>query len=113
MRGRWHVLQEGDTVTLCRQRPARFDFAVHTVLPRGRPTRLVHQIRQDLWRALQHVRGFSPVVRLEPVSAGWAVSAGGRTLGQIAPDTLERATAVLEHAGNRARWMRYAAGGQS
>lgn len=113
MKARWHILQDGDTVTLCRQRPPRFDFAVHTVLPRGRPTWLAHQIRQDLWRALQNVRGFSPVVRLQAVPAGWAVTAGGRAAGQIAPQILERVTAVLEHAGNRARWMRHATGEQS
>ena len=113
MTARWHTLTEGNTVTLCRQRPPRFDFAVRTVLPHGQPKRLAHQIRQDLWRALQHVRGFSPVVRLEPLSAGWAVSAGGRALGHVAPDTLDRAAAVLDHAGNRARWMHHARGEQT
>lgn len=111
MKARWHIINEGGTVTLCRQRPPRFDFAVRTDLPHGQPQRLAHQIRQDLWRALQHVRGFSPVVRLEPVATGWAVTAGGRAMGHVAPATLDRVASVLEHTGNRARWIRNAAGG--
>ena len=110
MTARWHTLTEGNTVTLCRQRPPRFDFAVHTVLPHGQPKRLAHQIRQDLWRALQHLRGFTPVVKLEPNAAGWAITAGGRAMGQVPPATLERAAAVLNNPGNRARWMRHAGG---
>lgn len=108
MKARWHSITEGGTVTLCRQLPPRFDFAVRTVLPHGQPQRLAHQIRQDLWRALQHLRGFSPVVQLEPVAVGWAVTAGGRAMGHVAPATLERAASVLDHAGNRARWLRNA-----
>lgn len=110
MTARWHFVKDGDSVTLCRQCPPRFDFVVHTVLPKGQPKRLAHQIRQDLWRALQHLRGFSPVVRLEPVSAGWAVSAGGRAMGHVASATLDRASAVLDDTDNRKRWMRHARG---
>lgn len=113
MSQRWHILREGQTFTLCRHQPPRFDFAVHTVLPEGRPKRLAHQIRQDLWRALQNLRGFSPVIRLEPVAQGWAVSAGGRVSGRVAPAVLACANAVLEDPGNRRRWIRHAGGDAS
>mmetsp|Transcript_27766 Transcript_27766/g.51722 ORF Transcript_27766/g.51722 Transcript_27766/m.51722 type:complete len:113 (-) Transcript_27766:1263-1601(-) len=106
----WHITQSAGRVTLSRHLPPRFDFAVHTHLPQGNPRRLAHQIRQDLWRALQRVRGFSPVVQLDQTPEGWAVTAGGRVLGKIAPATQAKASAVLQHAGHRARWGRHAGG---
>lgn len=108
MSNRWHITQSEGRVTLSRHLPPRFDFAVQTQLPQGNPRRLAHQIRQDLWRALQRVRGFSPVVQLDQTPEGWAVTAGGRASGKIAPTTSAKASAVLEHAGNLARWLRHA-----
>ena len=106
MRG--HILRDGDSVTLCRQLPPRLELAVQCVLPRVDPVRLAHQIRQDLWRALRNVRGFSPVIRLDPVPDGWAVTAGGRAPGPVANAVYSRAASVLEDPANRARWVRHA-----
>ncbi|WP_299373191.1 hypothetical protein [uncultured Tateyamaria sp.] len=106
----WHILRDGDSVTLCRQLPPRLEFGVQTVLPRVAPVRLAHQIRQDLWRALQNVRGFSPVIRLDPIPEGWAVTAGGRAPGPIPQAVFDRATAVLNSPANRARWTAHAGG---
>ncbi|WP_299615245.1 hypothetical protein [uncultured Tateyamaria sp.] len=111
-RTRWHILQDDNSFTLCRHLPPRFDFAVHTVLPCGGAIRLAHQIRQDLWRALQKVRGFSPVVRLQRIADGWRIEAGGRVAGPVALPVVARAQAVLDDAGNRARWIK-ASGGRS
>lgn len=109
MSARWHDIAHAPVgVTHCRHLPPRFDFAVQTVLPRGRPRRLAHQIRQDLWRALRRVRGFSPVIRLEPVPDGWLVTAGGRLTGRLAAADMARATTVLTDSRNRLRWMRHA-----
>ncbi|WP_420010676.1 hypothetical protein [Tateyamaria sp.] len=104
----WHIIQSEGSLTLSRRLPPRFDFAVQTELPQGNPRRLAHQIRQDLWRALQDVRGFSPVVQLDQTPGGWTVTAGGRASGKIAAATQAKANAVLEHRGNRARWLRHA-----
>lgn len=106
----WHTLRDGDSLTLARQLPPRLELAVQTTLPRVNPERLAHQIRQDLWRALQNVRGFSPVVRLDPTAQGWAVTAGGRAPQPIADAVYERARAVLDDPANRARWVRHAGG---
>lgn len=109
-RAGWHILRNGTSVTLCRHLPPRFDFAVRTVLPGGRAVRLAHQIRQDLWRALQELRGFSPVVRLEQGPDGWQVTAGGRASAPV-PATIEaQAEAVLNDATSRARWVLNAGG---
>lgn len=110
MSARWHILREGDSLTVARHLPPRLELVVQTVLPHAEPQRLAHQIRQDLWRALQKVRGFSPVVRLDPVPEGWAVTAGGRAPHPIAPAVFERAARVLDDPANRARWVRHAGG---
>ena len=108
MTKRWHILREGDVWALARTLPLRFDVVASGVLPLCHPVRLMHQIRQDIWRALQRVRGFSPAVRLTPAPAGWQVAAGGRVLGPVAPVLEARLCAVLERPDNRARWIRHA-----
>ncbi len=104
-RSGWHILKDDAGVTLCRHLPPRFDFMVSTVLPSGRAVRLAHQIRQDLWRALQTLRGFSPVVRLEQIAEGWQVMAGGRVLGPVTDKMVATAQDVLNNPPNRARWV--------
>lgn len=108
-RARWHIRREAGGVTLSRVCPARFDVAATTTLSQVRMVPLAHQIRQDVWRALRHVRGFSPAVRIEPVEAGLHVVAGGR-LDHGGPhgamiDAIRR---VLDDPGNRTRWTRWA-----
>lgn len=109
----WHILREDGVLTLCRQTPARLDVSAATVLPAGNPVRLAHQIRQDMWRAVQNVRGFSPVVRLEQRDGGIAVTAGGRVLGPVAPGLSARIAAVLENPANRRRWSAHAGRGRA
>ncbi|MEX5577042.1 hypothetical protein [Pseudophaeobacter sp. A-200-2] len=111
-RNSWHIARTSDTLTLSRCLPARFDLAVETMLPDGDSLRLAHQIRQDMWRALQDVRGFSPVVRVAQTAEGVRVTAGGRVLGLVSPVLAERIEAVLENPANRGRWLRHAARGQ-
>jgi len=104
----WHILRDGDTLTLARALPPRFDVAAETVLPFARPARLAHQIRQDMWRALQSVRGFSPVVRVEARDGEMFVRAGGRAAAPVAASVRQRIEDVLEDRANRQRWLRHA-----
>ncbi|MEM8577330.1 MAG: hypothetical protein AAGF60_05725 [Pseudomonadota bacterium] len=106
----WHILRDGDTLTLAWHLPARFDVSAQGHLPGGRAERLAHQIRQDLWRALQNVRGFSPVVRLEREGDGWRVTAGGRVMGKVPPALCLRIGALLDDGPTRQRWLRKAGG---
>ena len=108
MSARWHITHLDGAVTLSRHLPARFDVAASTQFPPLRPVRLAHQIRQDLWRALSTLRGFSPVVRLEPTEAGWAVTAGGRVMGRIGPHVEGTIAALLSDPAKRTRWVRHA-----
>ncbi len=108
MAPRWHITRGEGEVTLSRQLPARFDVVAEVTLPMGDPVRLVHQIRQDLWRALQQVRGFSPVVRARQDGATIRIEAGGRVAQPIAPGLTARIEDVLACPARRARWARHA-----
>ena len=102
---RWHIVRDGAQVTLARHLPVRIDVAAHTTVPWGAPIRYAHQIRQDLWRCLRNVRGFSPVVRLSPDGEGWRVQAGGRLAGTGSQALRDRIAELLEESGTRQRWI--------
>ena len=101
------VKSEGQ-VTLSRQLPARFDVSAETGLGAVNAPRLAHQIRQDMWRALQNVRGFSPVVQITQGEGELHIRAGGRVMGPVSQKLVQTITDVLESPQNRARWMRCA-----
>ncbi|MEM7547909.1 MAG: hypothetical protein AAF367_20480 [Pseudomonadota bacterium] len=107
-RSRWHILREGEALTLARTLPPRFDVVAETVVPLVRPLRLAHQVRQDIWRALRSVRGFSPVVRVEVRGDAMVVRAGGRAAAPVAAALTQRIADVLENETNRRRWLRHA-----
>ena len=113
MSGRWHVIRDNGGLTLARHLPVRFDLQAETTLPSGDPLRLAHQIRQDMWRVLQNLRGFSPVVQVMPCDAGWHITAGGRLLAPATQTSRQQVQDVLETGRNRARWMRHAARGRT
>lgn len=105
----WHVLREGRSLTLARHLPARFDISADAVFPMMGKLRLAQQVRQDMWRALQHVRGFSPVVHVEERGEGLTLRAGGRVAGRAPRSGLEQQiTDLLADPANRARWGRHA-----
>ncbi|WP_019295691.1 MULTISPECIES: hypothetical protein [unclassified Leisingera] len=109
---RWYVSHLNEKLTLSRRLPARFDVAAETVLPAADPLRLAHQIRQDMWRKLQSLRGFSPVVEITSAGQGMRVRAGGQVMGRVPANTAAQITEVLEDPGARARWIRHATRGQ-
>lgn len=104
----WHILRDAGGLTLARALPPRFDVQAGTDLPAADPVRLAHQIRQDVWRALQNVRGFSPVVLVEAQAGRMKITAGGRVEGRVPANAVGRIAEVLERPGNRARWLRHA-----
>lgn len=104
---RWHIIRDGDVLTLARRLPARFDLNVTTTLPQGSRLRVAQQVRQDVWRALQNLRGFAPVVRVERREGGLEVTAGGQVDGPFPKTHAEAKIAdILENPANRARWVR-------
>ncbi len=105
----WHITRKDGALTLSRRLPARFDVAAETLLPQADPLRLAHQIRQDMWRHLQALRGFYPVVEITAEGQGLAVRAGGQVLGRVPSNAAGRIADVLENPANRTRWLRHAA----
>lgn len=102
---RWHITREGDTLTLARRLPAKMDVSATTRLPAVRRGRVAHQVRQDLWRALQSLRGFAPVVTVTRDAGGLIVEAGGEVAGAVPPGTQGRIADLLEDPVCRARWV--------
>lgn len=104
----WHITRTDGALTLSRRLPARFDVAAVTVLPAGDPLRLAHQIRQDMWRKLQRLRGFSPVVEITAEGQGVKVRAGGQVMGRVPSNAAGLIAEILENASSRSRWVRHA-----
>jgi len=93
---------------VARQVPPRFDVAVSVEFPPAEPLRLAQQIRQDMWRVVQTVRGFSPVVKVEEQGDGLLVTAGGRVAGRVPGNLASEIKAVLENEAKRGRWLQHA-----
>ncbi|MEL6521412.1 MAG: hypothetical protein AAFQ66_10635 [Pseudomonadota bacterium] len=105
----WHVERNGAVLTLARHWPPRFDVEAETSMPDARRLRLAHQIRQDMWRRLQRVRGFSPVVRVERQGADLIVRAGGRVLAPFDKARInQQLILLLTDPDLRERWSRHA-----
>ncbi len=108
MRKGWHIAEADGVWTLSRHAEARFDLRAETWLPICHPVRLMHQIRQDIWRALQRLRGFAPAVRLATNGGVWMVQAGGQVKGRMTEAHRSTLETVLWDEQNRTRWVRYA-----
>ncbi len=94
---------------MARHLPARFDVSVVSDLPLCDAGRLARQVRQDMWRALQRVRGFSPVVRVERFEDVMRVTAGGRLpRSSQSAWVSERLDALLNDPRKRHRWLCWA-----
>ncbi|MBK1634653.1 hypothetical protein [Rhodovulum adriaticum] len=105
----WHILREPGALTLARHLPVRLDLCARAGFPAARKGRLAQQIRQDMWRALQDLRGFSPVVRVEEAKTGLTVTAGGRAAQPFPRARAEaRIAALLASPAHRARWLAHA-----
>ena len=108
MKKGWHIIKTEGQVTVSRRLPARFDVSATTELAGGNPVRLATQIRQDMWRAVQGLRGFSPVVQVTDVDGKFQVEAGGELMGRVPSNLSAEIAAVLEDPAKRARWLKCA-----
>lgn len=90
--------------------PVRFDFSAQVMLPRCAKRRLASQIRQDMWRLLQNLRGFSPIVRVEDAGEQLRITAGGRMDRQPFPkgNCEEKLRDMLADRKNAIRWVTFA-----
>ena len=104
----FHILREDDVTIVTRHLPPRFDIHASAEFPYVSPVRLAQQIRQDLWRMLQKLRGFSPVVRVEQAGDALVVTAGGRVMKPVRNDANRCIAALLHDAARRKRWIDWA-----
>jgi hypothetical protein len=112
-RGNWFEIYDGPCFTLARRLPARFDISREVVMPLMSAPRLAHQIRQDIWRKLQSIRGFLPVVEITHRGAHLHIRAGGElTCPAPFERSGERIFDVLSNRDNQRRWAGFAAARQ-
>lgn len=113
-RNNWHRVREENAVTVTRRLPVRFDLEVSAEIAAPGPvslTRVAHQVRQDMWRQLQGLRGFAPAVRVEAEGTTLRIFAGGRLEGARPGEGVrDQLQGVLDSPRNRARWLRHAGG---
>lgn len=111
MRRKWKIQRSPECVALSRRGNVVFDVSAQTAFPLCARARLAHQVRQDLWRELQNLRGFSPVVLIEAQGDGLRVTAGGEVAAKTFPKPAIEAqiAALLADPKLRARWLRHAA----
>ncbi|MCT4556976.1 MAG: hypothetical protein N4A61_02840 [Pelagimonas sp.] len=109
-RSKWHIQTEEGALTLARSLPVRFDVSAQVMLPRCSKRRLAMQIRQDMWRLLQNLRGFSPIVRVEDAGDMLRVTAGGRMDQRAFPKgkSEEKLRDMLAGRQKNIRWVTYA-----
>ncbi|MFW2587657.1 hypothetical protein [Sagittula sp. SSi028] len=108
LRGGWIEARGEGRYLLTRQWPAQFDIAASARFDDLRPARLARQIRQDMWRALQGLRGFAPAVQICFTGAGLDVTAGGRVNGRIPHGIESQIQTLLDDPARRARWSAWA-----
>ncbi|KUF12038.1 hypothetical protein [Pseudoponticoccus marisrubri] len=107
-RNGWHVSADAERLVLARHWPPRFDLAAMSAFPPVRRGRLARQVRQDLWRLLKGLRGFSPVIEIAAAEGGVRLQAGGRVDGAVPAGTADRIKALLDDPAHRARWIGWA-----
>ena len=100
----WYVRDDGTSYRIARRLPAVWDVSATTRLPDLGRRRLAHAVRQDLWRMLQRLRGFAPMVCVTRDAEGTVVRAGGQVAGRVPATTHDRIAALLRDPGTRAAW---------
>ena len=112
---RWSLVHTGDSTLLHRAGYAPvWAFAVTLSMPivltTSQRSRMAHQIRQDIWRACRHVRGFLPLVQVSTNGDETVIRAGGSlaTRSGHADALAAKVARVLDCGNNISRWQRHA-----
>lgn len=106
-RNGWYVSDSDGEYILSRRFPARLDVFEAANFPFVNKARLANQVRQDLWRAMKHLRGFSPVIHIATTPSGLRLKAGGQC-GILPTQTSAKIAELLEDPVRRARWIKCA-----
>lgn len=108
LKGGWVEQRSAEGYVLAREWPPRLDVSAMSTFPDLSASRLARQIRQDLWRALKNMRGFSPIVQIHFTLQGMTVTAGGRVCGRAPRGIASQIQALLDNPANRERWITWA-----
>ena len=105
----WIEQAEAGAWVHARRWPCRMDLAVTAPVSARAGRRLARAIRQDMWRLLRDLRGFSPLVRVSALPDGAMVTAGGQ-LDAPWPRaaTMARLSDLLADPARQARWRNWA-----
>lgn len=102
----WHIARDDHRLTLSRHPAPRFDLSAEASFPPLRRLPLAQMVRQDMWRRLRVLRGFSPVVEVTRTDTGLRLRAGGSVTGRFPKAHAEaRIAALLHDPAHRARWL--------
>lgn len=109
-RAKWHLKRSETELVLARHWPPRFDVQATAQFPIVRRGRLAHQIRQDMWREFQGLRGFSPVIQILSQANRLDVTAGARVDTRTFPrqSIADGIAALLTSPEHRTRWINWA-----
>lgn len=105
---RWQIEDIDGGLRMARGGRWRMDICVRTRLPEAPMARLARAVRQDLWRTLRRLRGFSPVIEVQRAGASLDLRAGGMVDGRVPPGAEALVRDLLEDSPRRARWVYYA-----
>jgi hypothetical protein len=108
LKGGWIEARAEGEYTLARRWPARFDVSATARFPALSESRLAQQIRQDMWRELKSLRGYTPIVQVTIAPSGLVVTAGGQLDGRAPAETVSKIDALLNDPARRARWSNWA-----
>ena len=105
----WMTSDINGEYIMARRLPVHFDLCVETTMPLMSRRKLALQIRQDMWRVLQNLRGFLPAVSVTRAGDGVQVRAGGQfTCPVNLPYAETKLRDMLNDATYRQRWSNFA-----
>ena len=105
----WFHKQLGDTYFIAKRFPLSFGLLAETNFPVFRPKILAWQIRQDMWRLLQNLRGFLPAVEVRVNVFCMHVRAGGQLTCSVHVQSAQiNLQNMLDDPVYRKRWKDYA-----
>jgi len=108
-KSRWHIQRDGDSLIMSRRLPVRWDVAAEVTLPNAGLLRTAQQVRQDMWRALQDLRGFAPTVEVRREAGRLHVRAGGSVDGAVSKAHAQAVISeILACPERQGRWRRFA-----
>ena len=105
----WFHKQLGDAYFIAKRFPLSFDLLAETNFPVCRPKILALQIRQDMRRLLQNLRGFLPAVEVRVSVFCMHVRAGGQLTCSVHVQSAQfKLQNMLDDPVYRKRWKDYA-----